>query len=109
MGCHGPGPAIAWRLRSLSNLALVINKLAASAREDGKSDFVPFRNSKLTHILHLGFSTVRSIPDSLRSKGRVQDAGSLQQSLEGGSVSTAVGSGPRHDNSDRNDTTSNPT
>ena len=43
-------------LRSLSNLALVINKLAASGRDDGKADFVPFRNSKLTHILQLGWS-----------------------------------------------------
>lgn len=42
--------------QSLSNLALVINKLAASAREDGKSDFVPFRNSKLTHILQESLS-----------------------------------------------------
>ncbi|CAE7190037.1 KIF13B [Symbiodinium pilosum] len=42
--------------QSLSNLALVINKLAASGRDDGKADFVPFRNSKLTHILQLGWS-----------------------------------------------------
>lgn len=38
--------------RSLSNLALVINKLASFA-EEGKQDFVPFRNSKLTYILPL--------------------------------------------------------
>ncbi|CAJ1356747.1 unnamed protein product, partial [Effrenium voratum] len=36
--------------QSLSNLALVINKLASSS-DEGKADFVPFRNSKLTHIL----------------------------------------------------------
>merc|ERR1719316_1659801 len=41
--------------QSLSNLALCIHKLAeisdAAARHKKNNDFVPFRNSKLTHIL----------------------------------------------------------
>ncbi|CAJ1382175.1 unnamed protein product [Effrenium voratum] len=45
--------------RSLSNLALVINKLASSS-DEGKADFVPFRNSKLTHILPLGYAKIAS-------------------------------------------------
>ncbi|CAK9031955.1 Kinesin-like protein KIF13B (Kinesin-like protein GAKIN) [Durusdinium trenchii] len=40
--------------QSLSNLALVINKLASF--DDGKTDFVPFRNSKLTYILQESLS-----------------------------------------------------
>eukprot|EP00913_Durusdinium_trenchii_P009743 g9152.t1 len=40
--------------QSLSNLALVINKLASF--DDEKTDFVPFRNSKLTYILQESLS-----------------------------------------------------
>eukprot|EP00928_Gymnodinium_smaydae_P028524 TRINITY_DN21727_c1_g4_i1.p1 TRINITY_DN21727_c1_g4~~TRINITY_DN21727_c1_g4_i1.p1 ORF type:complete len:852 (-),score=197.37 TRINITY_DN21727_c1_g4_i1:98-2653(-) len=37
--------------QSLTNLALVIAKLADNSKDNGNQDFVPFRNSKITHIL----------------------------------------------------------